>query len=190
MNPRIRLPILLLAVVLAAGCSAFRESDSDDLIERLDEIVEESWEEAETTDELIDDYGPPQDKQVESIRNRHAPAQIDEIWTLTYPGLEATFYKALTGKPKEFLIGLSVTDPRYDVGSYFKIGTTRARIERLFEDTCEPLSRDLWAESTKAADAACDEDVCALRCGPERSTVLFKFTNRRVDRIDWDYYWE
>jgi hypothetical protein len=32
--------------------------------------------------------------------------------------------------------------------------------------------------------------VCALRCGPERSTVLFKFTNQKVDRIDWDYYWE
>jgi hypothetical protein len=164
--------------------------DDDDLVERLDEIVEESWEEAESTDELMDDYGPPERKHVEPIRNRHDPSQTDEIWTLTYPGLEAKFYKALSGRAHEFLIELWVTDPRYDVGSYFKIGTPRARIERLFEETCEPVSRGLWAEATNVADAQCDTDVCALRCGPERSTVLFKFTNQKVDRIDWDYYWE
>jgi hypothetical protein len=190
MISRLRLPVLLLAAVLAGGCAALRDDDSDDLVERLDEIVEESWEEAESTDELVEDYGPPERRHVERIVNRHDPSQTDEIWTVTYPGLEAQFYKAISGEPKEFLIGLWVTDARYDVGQYFKIGTTRARIERVFEDTCEPVSRDLWMESTRAGDAACDEDVCALLCGPERSTVLFKFTNQKVDRIDWDYHWE
>jgi hypothetical protein len=190
MISRLCLPALLLAVALVGACSALRDDDDDDFIERLDEIVEESWDDRESTDEIIDDLGPPERTDVQKIPNRHNPKQIDEIWTLTYPGLEAKVYKALSDDPKDLLIGLWVSDARYDVGPYFQIGTTLRRIERLFEDTCEYLSQAEWSQATRVENASCDEEVCALRCGPARSTVLLKFTNRRVDRIDWHYYWE
>jgi hypothetical protein len=183
--------LLLLVIVLTTGCAALRDDDLDDLVERLDEIVEDSWDDRDSTDELIESLGPPEHKDVEKISNRYDANQIDEIWTLTYPGLVAKFYKVRSEDPKDLLIGLWVADARYEVGPYFKIGTSRTRIERLFENTCDRLTRQQWMLATKSAEVTCDDDdACALGCGPASSQVFFKFTGQRVDRIDWDYFWE
>ena len=114
--------------------------------------------------------GPPSERRAE-YEETHA----DTIVRLRYTGLEVAFYKEVDGR--EFLGGLTLTNPHCDVLPGLSVGASAARLTRLFG---APTFRTAVADSLILQFQAGEP-------GPVDSYIFFVVRRDTIRAIGWQF---
>lgn len=173
----VRHAVVLVPLFVLAACGSTEETTapSGTADVTLDDLLEAG---ARTDADaalpaVLQRLGPPQRVHRHPVENEHVAGQIDTIRTYTYDGLRLRTYD-VAASSKVLLIGLVVTNGRYQTEDGLRVGTSREAVE---------------ARRGEPSDVRDDTYVYQLsEVAPD--WLYVRFEDDTVAELEWDLYYD